>query len=224
MKNWSVSHLKREVVKYCKIIWERGFVANHEGNISVKIDPKRILATPSAMSKGDISENDLIIVDNYGKVLYGSRKPFSEISMHLCIYRNREDVRAVIHAHPPTATGLSVSGIPLCEPIIPEIVISIGKEIPIVPFSLPNTEVFIDNLIPFLELYDVLLLKNHGVLSYGDDITQAYLRLEHCENWAKIYLTAHTLGKMDKLRQSDVNELLRARRKAGLGPEGRRSP
>jgi L-fuculose-phosphate aldolase len=220
--NLTLPQIKRDVVRVCAEIHRRGWVANHEGNITVRLAEGKFLATPTAMGKAEIREQDLIIIDGTKRVIQGSRKPFGEIGIHLAVYAARSDVNAVIHAHPVTATGFAVSGIELSQPIIPEIVVSMGLRVPMVPFAVPAGHRIIELLQPFLEDHDALMLKNHGVLTYGDTLDQALLRMEHVENWARILFISIQTGRVDALPDDAVHELLEARRKAGFGIEGRK--
>ncbi|MBM4388814.1 MAG: class II aldolase/adducin family protein [Deltaproteobacteria bacterium] len=222
MSSHSLPHLKNEIVRYCRKLHSAGFVANHEGNITVKLNGVRFLATPTAMSKADVSESDLVIVNPAGKVVEGGRKVFSEISMHLTVYAAREDAGAVVHAHSPCATALAIAGIPLDKPLVPEFVVSVGEEVPIAPFALPGTPLFNENLSKAFSEFDAVMLKNHGVIALGNTVEQAFLRLEHVEQMAKIFINTTLIGRRDELPGDALKELARARKKAGLGREGRK--
>lgn len=217
----TLPELEREVVRVCRAIHSRGFVANHEGNVTALTADGRILATPTAMSKGDIRETDLILLDRYGRRVQGHRKPFSELPMHLAVYRARSDVRAVVHAHPPHATAFAAVGRPIEAHFLPEFVVSIGGRVPLVPFALPGSEALNQALAPFLDEFDVVLLANHGALAWGPDLTTALLRVEHCEEAAQVLLLSERLGVPRPLPEPLLAQLLDARTRAGLGPAGR---
>lgn len=217
----TLPELQREVVRVCRALHSRGFVANHEGNVTAMTADGRIVATPTSMSKGDIREADLLLLDRYGRKIQGHHKPFSELAMHLAVYRARPDARAVVHAHPPHATAFAVAGLPVEAPFLPEFVVSIGGRVPLVPFALPGSEALNQALVPYLEEYDVVLLANHGVLAWGPDLTTALLRVEHCEEAAQVLLLTRRLGAPTPIPDPLFQQLLDARTRAGLGPAGR---
>jgi len=216
-----VPEVSREVIRTAHMMWERQWVANHEGNITVRLPADRILSTPTAMSKGDLKETDLIIVDLFGRRIRGTKRPFSELSMHLEVYRNRGDVSAVVHAHPPYATAFAFASQEIEGRFAPEFAVSMGPKIPLVKFGVPGTEALLNNLRPFLEGYDCVLLENHGVLCWGSSLTQARLRLEHVELYAKQLFLASQIGPVKSLPETALMILAEKRRKAGLGPQGR---
>lgn len=210
-----------ELVAVCHRLYEKGWVANHDGNVSIRLCEKRILTTPTAVSKGDIRPEMLIVVDREGKKLEGTRKPFSELALHLKIYRERPDARAVVHAHPPTACGFAVAGIPLETTCMPEAVVSLGAEIPLAPLTLPFGEEGAAALNGLLDDADALLLANHGVFTLADDLWTAFYRLELLEHLAKIQLVARQLGHVTRLSSTHIQNLLERRTKAGLGRNAR---
>lgn len=208
--------LRREVSGASKLLWQRGWVANHDGNITAKLDEGLFVATPTALSKRAIDADMLLVLDQNKRVLRGRLKPFSELGLHLAVYRARPDVRAVVHAHPPYATGRAVAGQPLpC--FLPEAVVSLGREVPLVPFTAPGAPAE-EALAPFLQDADVVLLGGHGVLAWGDDVEQAYLRLELAEHLAHVSFAA---GGARPLPDALVADLLKKRAAAGLGASGR---
>jgi L-fuculose-phosphate aldolase len=214
--------LKREVVKFSRRVWERGWVANHDGNVTARIDKRRVLATPTAFSKAEVREEDLLVIElATGKVMAGRHKPFSELSLHLEYYKVREDVTAVLHAHPPVATGFAVAGIEVEPRLTPEAVVSLGDRIPIIPPAMPGRLEFIQPLRFLGKVYDVLLLGGHGALSCGRDLEQAYLRMELVEHLARIQQAAMILGNLRLVPDAWMPELLEKRKKAGLGPDAR---
>ena len=210
--------LRAAVADYARRLHARGWVANHDGNVTARAGGTagRYVATPTATSKADVTGDNLIVVDDAGAAVQGSGKAFSEIGLHLAVYRARPDVNAVVHAHPPTATGFAVAGVALDRPIVPEAVVSLGPTIPTVPFA-PAGEAAVRALQPYLAGFDAVLLEHHGVLAWGRDLEQAYLRLELVEHLARIALVAAQLGGVRPLPSSALPPLLEARRKAGLG-------
>lgn len=217
----TLPELERAVVRACRTIHARGWCANHEGNVTALTADGKVLSTPTAMSKADVRESDLVIVDRFGRKVSGARRSFSELSMHLAVYRARPDVGAVVHAHPPKATAFAAAHKPIEARFLPEFVVSIGGFVPLVPFALPGSEALIKALHPFLEEYDVVLLANHGVLAWGPDITSALLRIEHVEEAAEILLNVNALGGPKAIPEELLRLLMDARTKAGLGPAGR---
>ena len=208
--------LKKEIVHFSHKLDQKGFVANHDGNISIK-QGKRIWATPTAQNKGDITEEMLVILDDQGKKISGTHSVFSEIDLHLACYRLRPDITAVVHAHPAVATSFAVTGTPLQKVFIAEAVVTLGDEIPLVPFippGCPDTQKTLSNYLPY---FDVVLLQNHGVLAVGTTLAQAYYRLELVEHLAKIEWHSKPFGSPKVLPEKTVAKLLEKRQKAGLG-------
>lgn len=213
--------LEDQLVSFSHQMHSRQWVANHDGNISVRLLDGRFLATPTSVSKATVSRENLIVVDDQGKVVSGSGKPFSELSLHLYIYRQRPDVQAVMHAHPPTATGFSVAGVPVRTTMMPEPVVSLGALVPLVPYAAPKKPEWTSGMGPHLADADVLLLEHHGVISVGPDLETAFLRMELVEHLAKIQIAAHQVGLVRDIPDSDIEALLEARTKAGLGHAAR---
>ena len=213
------SRIKSELVAVSRKLWARGFVANHDGNVSVRVAADRIWATPTAVSKGDVTEEMLVLLDLNGQRVAGRLKPFSEINLHLACYRARPEVRAVVHAHPPTATGFAVAGVPLPEAMMPEAIVSLGATIPTVDYAPPGPKAA-EAVDAAVRRHDAFLLAAHGVLTVGSDLEQAYLRAELVEHYARIAQVARALGGARPLPADDVKRLLEARAKAGLGPQG----
>jgi L-fuculose-phosphate aldolase len=209
---------RSEIVSYGKSLHQRGFVAAMDGNLSVRLDEKRILATPTAMSKGALRPTDLVIVDLEGHVIHGKKRVSSEIAMHLLIYQMRPDVRGIVHAHPPTATGFAAAGMPLNEPLVCEVVIGLGS-IPLARYGTPGTPELTSSLEPLIPDYDAILMSNHGVVTYGDTLSHAFMKMETVEHFAQIALVTHVLGKQQPLQAEDLEKLLVARRNY----EGQRS-
>lgn len=205
------------VVDTCRLLAERGWVANHDGNITVRLAPNRFLATPTATSKRLVDDSLLIEVDGQGKRISGTARPFGEFNLHMAIYERRDDVCAVVHAHPPHATAIACSGQnPIERPFIAEAVVSIGALVPKLPFALPGPEAK-RVLMGVAEHVDAALMQNHGVIAWGASVEQAYLRLDLVEHLARIALTAQAAGGVTPLPESAVAQLLQKRARAGLG-------
>ncbi len=212
---------ERGLRELCAVIAQRlatrGWTANHDGNVTVRLGGGRYLATPTATSKASVNERNLIVVNDSGERVSGDGKPFSEIGLHLTVYKNRPEVTAVVHAHPPAATGIACAGSRLLErPFIAEAVVSLGASVPTVPFAMPGAPACAA-LAPYVLDADAVLVANHGVMSWGVELEQAYLRLELVEHLAQIALHAERAGGVRPLPESAMGPLLEARRKAGLG-------
>jgi L-fuculose-phosphate aldolase len=193
---------------------ERGYVPSTDGNISVRLDSRRILTSPTAISKGMMTPDDLVITDLEGKKLSGRRNPSSELPMHLLIYRRRPDVSAVCHAHPPVATGYAAAGVALDRALLSECVIALGS-IPVARYGTPGTAELTDAIEPLIQRYDAILLANHGVVTYGQDLLTAFFRMETAEHFARVSLVTVLLGKQVLLSSEDVEKLLAARARYG---------
>ncbi len=209
-----------EIVHYGRMLHERGFVAAMDGNLSVRLEDKnknnnkdqRILVTPTCVSKGAMKASDMVIVDLDGERVAGRRNVTSEIGMHLLIYRSRPDIRAIVHAHPPTATGFAAAGMALTEPLVCEVVMGLGC-IPLARYGTPGTSELAETLEPYVPHYDAILMSNHGVVAYGDTLEHAYMKMETVEHFAQIALVTHLLGRQRPLSGVDVEKLLLARTK-----------
>ncbi|MBI5477837.1 MAG: class II aldolase/adducin family protein [Deltaproteobacteria bacterium] len=220
----SDARLRAEIVEYGHRLHARGWVANHDGNVSARAAGGQILCTPTATSKAAVTADVVVTLataDEPVRVIHSRARPPGEVNLHLAAYRSRPDVRAVLHAHPPTATGFGVAGITLLEqPVLAEAVVSLGPCIPTVPFAPPGAAAAAA-LAPFLPEHDAMLLAGNGVLVVGDSLEQAWLRLELVEHLARICAVAHAMGAVPSFPCEALPALLEARRKAGLGPEAR---
>lgn len=220
IKNLKYMEVREQMCDVCHKMWQLGWVAANDGNVSVKLDDGTFLATPTGISKSFITPEKLVHIDENGEVLDGPEgaKPSSEIKMHLRCYKEREDVGAVVHAHPPTATGYAVAHLDMDRYTMIETVIAIGS-IPVTPYGTPSTYEVPDAIAPYLQEHDVLLLENHGALTVGSDLITAYYRMETLELYAKISLTAHLLGGEKEISQKNINRLIGMRK--GYGVTGR---
>lgn len=208
-------YLRRQICKTGRKMYAHGFVVACEGNISVRLDRDRILVTPAGACKGYLAPEDLLVTDFSGVVLCGSGQPSTELLLHLLYYRLRPDVRAVCHAHPPTATGFAAAGRALEEAVLPEVIVGLGK-IPLAPYGTPGTWELCAGVEPLAVKYDAILLENHGVVTCGQDLTTAYQRLETVEQFAKILLIAESLGGPHLLPHAEVRKLIAARSRYGV--------
>jgi L-fuculose-phosphate aldolase len=203
---------RHEIVLYGKMLHQRGYVAAMDGNLSIRLDENRILATPTAMCKSMMRPSDLVIVDMEGRRLSGRRDVSSEIGMHVLIYKLRPDIRGVVHAHPATATGFAAAGMALNEPLVCEVVIGLGS-IPLARYGTPGTPELTDALQPLIPEFDALLMSNHGVVAYGDTLNHAYMKMETVEHFAQIALVTHLLGRQQPLQNEQLEKLMAARSK-----------
>lgn len=207
--------LKKKICEIGKRIYQNGFVAANDGNISIRIGENEILATPTGVSKGFMTPDMIVKTDMEGNVISGKLKPSSELKMHIDVYKQRDDVKSVVHAHPPTATGYAVAGIPLNDMIMPEVIISLGT-VPIAEYGTPSTMEIPENVRKYLDCYDGVLLENHGALTVGTDVTNAYFKMETIELAAKINLTARQLGGIKEISPQNVDRLYEIREKLGV--------
>jgi L-fuculose-phosphate aldolase len=208
----TVEEHKDEIVRYGRLLHQTGLVAATDGNLSVRLYDGNFLCTPTLMSKGMMSAEDLVIVDGRGRKVAGERNVSSEIAMHLFIYRNRPDVGAVVHAHPPTATGFAAAGMPLDSALCSEIIITLGT-VPLANYETPGTPELAEALAPLVGDHDAILMANHGVVTYGADLLTAFMNMETVEHYAKIALVTHMLGKQKPLSDSHVSKLREIRLK-----------
>jgi len=197
---------RADIVEVGRRLWERGYVASNDGNISVRLDETRLMTTPKSVSKGFMTPDMMVVTDLEGKKISGQRDPSSELKMHLEVYRNRPDARAVVHAHPPTATGFAVAGIPLDRAVLAEVITTLGS-IPIAEYATPSTEELPAAVRKYVKAHDGLLLANHGALALAGDVMSAYYRMETIEHFAKISLVARTLGRENILSRDEVERL-----------------
>jgi len=205
------SKIRREIVSIGQALHERGFIAACDGNLSVRLDEKRVLVTPTGMSKGAMRTSDLVIVNMDGRKLKGRREVTSEIGMHLLIYSMRPDVRGIVHAHPRTATGFAAAGLALDQPLVCEVVIGLGQ-IPLAPYGTPGTPELARTLEHLVPQYDAILMANHGVVTYGSNLHSAYMKMETVEHFAQIALVTHVLGQQQLLDCADLEKLVKARK------------
>jgi L-fuculose-phosphate aldolase len=210
--------LRKKIVEIGRAIYERGFVAASDGNISARLEDGTIVTTPTMVCKGRMTEDALVLVDIDGqKLRRDERNPSSEFAMHREIYRLRPDVRGIVHAHPPFGTGFAVANVPLDKPLLSEVILTLGC-IPLTGYGTPSTNELSDSLTPFIPHHDALLLANHGAVAYGPDLQVAYDRMETLEHFAKITLVARLVGRPRELPADAIEKLLDVRERAGYMP------
>jgi len=209
--------IKKQICEIGKRIYDKGFIAANDGNISVKISAKEFLCTPTGVSKGFMTPDMICKVDADGNVLQakGGYRPSSEIKMHMRVYKERPDVNSVVHAHPPYATSYAIVGIPLTEPIMPEAVIMLGC-VPIAEYGTPSTDEIPNAVAKYLQHYDAVLLENHGALSYAGDLLGAYHKMESLEFYAQLLFISNQIGKPQELDKQKVSRLYQLRKDMGL--------
>lgn len=207
---------KKAILEVGKRMYQKGFVAANDGNISCKVGPDTLWTTCTGVSKGFMTQDMLVKIDLNGKVLMGTQKPSSEVKMHLRVYQENPDVMAVTHAHPPVATSFAIAGISLDKAVLPEAVVQLGT-VPIAKYATPGTQEVPDSIAPFCKDYNGVLLANHGALSWGKDVIEAFYRLESIEYYATILMyTGNIIGKQNELSCKQVNELLGIREQLGI--------
>jgi len=204
-----------DIIEVGRRCWQRGWVAANDGNISVRISENEILATVTGVSKGFLTPEMIVKVDPEGDLIEGSLKPSSEIQMHLLVYKKRPDIYAVFHAHPPFCTAHAVAGLSLSECVLPEIVVTLGQ-IPLAKYGTPSTPEIPQSLLPYIENHDAFLLQNHGALTLGKDVYEAYYRMESIEHFAHILYLARGLGSVNMLEKSQVEKLQAIRSRYGF--------
>lgn len=201
--------IAENLIAVCRKIETKGFITATDGNISARLPGGNILATPTSVNKGFVAIDDLVELDANGKQISGHRKPSSEIDMHLFIYRSRPDVIAVVHCHPPYSTGFAVANIALDRFVFPEVIVGFGK-IPLAQYATPSTKEVGESLAPFVNDYDAVLLANHGVVTYGKDLWDAYFKMEKVEHIAQMIFIAEKMGGARELTEEQLEKLAAA--------------
>jgi len=209
------SSLRADIVEVGRRMYARGYTASNDGNISVRLGAERLLMTPKGVCKGFMTPDMLCITDLEGRKLEGQRDPSSEMLMHLEVYRQRPDVQAVVHAHPPTATGFAVAGIPLDRAVLAEVVTTLGS-VPIAAYATPSTRELPLAVRQYVKAHDGMLLANHGALTVGTDVFSAYYKMETIEHFAKISLVARLLGREHLISREEVDRLQQLRGSYGI--------
>src|SRR5688572_29874301 len=211
---------RRDLIKVCHLMYERSYVVSSDGNVSVQLDDGRIVATPTMMCKGRMTEESLAVTDANGKPL-GVQRPSSELAMHLLIYQERPDVKAVCHAHPPHGTAFAVAGLAIDQPILSEVILTLGC-VPLAEYGTPSTNEVTEAMRPLVKHHNALLMANHGAVAYGTDLWQAFDRLETLEHTARIAILSRILGGSKNLPADAIEKLINVREAAGYLGEGAR--
>jgi L-fuculose-phosphate aldolase len=216
----SDNEAKEMICEVGRRVYNRNYVAANDGNISVKVGPNEIWTTPTGVSKGYMTPDMMVKIDLSGKVLSGTFKPSSEAKMHLRVYNENPGVNAVVHAHPPVATSFAIAGIPLDKPVLPEAIVLLGI-VPVAPYALPGTQEVPDSIAPFCKTHNAVLLANHGALTWGRDLMEAYFRMESLEHYATILMYSNNiLKKANELNGSQIADLIKIRESMGIKAGG----
>jgi L-fuculose-phosphate aldolase len=214
------SQARKLIVEIGRLLYERSYVVSSDGNVSIRLDENRVLATPTMTCKGRMTEDDLAITDMDGNPL-SDKKASSELAMHTLIYKMRPDIKAVCHAHPPHGTAFAVAGLAIDAPILSEVILTLGC-VPLTDYGTPSTDELTDAMKPFVARHNALLMANHGAVAYGEDLWQAFDRLETLEHTAKIAILSRALGEAKNLSKDAIEKLIRIREKAGYLNESAR--
>jgi L-fuculose-phosphate aldolase len=206
----SERELRRQLTRFSKWMYRLGFAPGTSGNLSARLDGECILATPTGCSKYLLRASDMVVVDLTGKLLSGTRNVTSEIGMHLAVYHSRPDVQAVVHAHPPIATAFASCGLALDMPLCAELIMTLGK-IPLAAYATTGTDEVGASLAPYLRDFDAVLMANHGLVTYGKDLLDAFMKLETTEHFAQVCLAAHELGSPRLIEEEAIRKLQQAR-------------
>jgi L-fuculose-phosphate aldolase len=217
---YSDQEAKEMICEIGRRVYNRNFVAANDGNISVKVGPAEIWTTPTGVSKGYMTPDMMVKMDLSGKVLSGNLKPSSEVKMHLRVYNENPEVNAVVHAHPPVATSFAIAGISLDKPVLPEAIVLLGN-VPVAPYALPGTYEVPESIAPFCRTHNGVLLANHGALTWGRDLMEAYFRMESLEHYATILMyTNNIMKKANELNSSQIADLIKIRESMGIKAGG----
>ncbi len=212
---------KNEILEVGRRMYAKNYVVSNDGNITCKVSPTTLWTTPTGVSKGYMTDDMLIKVDLDGHVLQGTRKPSSELKMHLRVYKENPELVACVHAHPPVATSFAIAGIALDRPILPEGVVQLGV-VPVAPYATPGTQEVPDSIAPYCTTHNGVLLANHGALTWGMSPMQAYMRMESLEYYALVTMyTGNIIGRANELSCKQVDRLVETRTKLGIKTGGR---
>jgi L-fuculose-phosphate aldolase len=211
----SESQLRADIVEIGRRMYARGYTASNDGNISARLGADRLIMTPKSVCKGFMTPDMMCITDLDGRKLQGERDPSSEMLMHLEVYRQRPDAQAVVHAHPPTATGFAVAGIPLDRAVLAEVLTTLGS-VPIAEYATPSTRELPEAVRKYIKAHDGMLLANHGALTVGTDLYSAYYKMETIEHFAHISLVARMLGRENLISRDEVLRLQELRGAYGI--------
>jgi L-fuculose-phosphate aldolase len=213
--NVSEHKIKQEICEIGRRLYAKGFAAANDGNITYRLNDKEILCTPTMVSKGFLKPEDICKVDYEGKQLAGVRKRTSEVLLHLAVYKNRPDINAVVHCHPPYATAFAVAheAIPKC--VLPEVEVFLG-EVPIAKYATPGDQRLPNTIVPYVKDCNTILLANHGTVSWGTSVELAYFNTEIIDAYCKILLLAKQLGRVNYFSEEHTAELMQFKKRIGI--------
>ena len=211
--------VRRAICEVGQKLYDKGFVAANDGNISVRINENQIIVTPTGVSKGGMTPESLVKMDLKGNIIGGKGRPSSEVKMHIQVYKINPSINAVVHAHPPLATAFAVARIPLERPIIAEAVVNLGI-VPVADFALPGSQEVPDSIKPYVKDYNAVLLANHGLLTWGENLKQAFFRHESVEHYCKILYYVNQIGSPKEFNCNEINDLIDIRKKIGISSGG----
>lgn len=214
------SEARELIVEVGRLMYERGYVVSSDGNVSIRLDENRILATPTMTSKGRMTVDSLAVTDLEGRPL-SDKRASSELAMHILIYKNRPEIRGVCHAHPPHGTAFAVAGLAIDKPILSEVILTLGC-VPLTDYGTPSTDELTDAMRPFVAHHNALLMANHGAVAYGRNLWEAFDRMETLEHTAKIAILSRALGGANDLPSDAIEKLINIRERAGYLDESAR--
>jgi L-fuculose-phosphate aldolase len=206
--------IKQDICEIGRRLYNKGFAAANDGNITVRIGENEVLCTPTMHSKGFLKPEDICLIDMTGKQLAGVKKRSSEALLHLEIYRERADVKSVVHCHPPHATAFAIAREPIPQCVLPEVEVFLG-DVPITKYETPGGKEFAETILPFVKKTNVIILANHGTVSYGADVEQAYWWTEILDAYCRMLMLARDLGKVNYFEEPKQRELLDLKQKWG---------
>jgi L-fuculose-phosphate aldolase len=206
--------IKEEICEIGRRLYNRGFAAANDGNITVRLNDREFLCTPTMVSKGFMKPEDICKVDAEGKQLAGTRKRTSEVLLHLAIYKERPDVNAVVHCHPPHATAFAVAHEPIPKCVLPEVEVFLG-EVPFAVYETPGDQRFAQTVVPFVKDCNTIILANHGTVTFGPTLENAYFNSEIIDAYCKILILARQLGRVNYFSEGKTQELLDLKKRLG---------
>lgn len=212
--NKSEYELKELICEIGRRVYAKGFAAANDGNITIRLNEREFLCTPTMVSKGYMKPEDICKVDNKGNQLAGKRKRTSEVLLHLSIYNQRPDINAVVHCHPPHATAFAVAHEPIPKCVLPEVEVFLG-EVPIAVYETPGAQAFADTVAPYAKDCNTILLANHGTITFGPDLENAYFNTEIIDSYCRILILSRQLGRVNYFTEQQTRELLALKKRLG---------
>src|SRR5436309_2218755 len=206
--------LKEQICEIGRRVYNKGFAAANDGNITIRLNDREILCTPTMVSKGFMKPEDICKIDYTGKRLAGTRKRTSECLLHISVYKERPNVQAVVHCHPPYATAFAVAREPIPKCVLPEVEVFLG-EVPMADYATPGTQQFADTILPYLKDCNTIILANHGTVTFGPDLEKAYFNSEIIDAYCKILILSRQLGKVNYFTQQQTRALLDLKKRVG---------